>query len=167
MTHAPHMMHPLESLLPRLRARARRLSASTEEADDLTQEAALKLWQVLREGREIDALDRYAMTLLHNLARQRWRAARITEDLADDMAQSHPDAPVRMACHDLAAAIARLPPDHATLMRLVAKGETSPTALARQTGLPPGTVMSRLARARATLRRDLGLPRGAPVSELF
>lgn len=38
-------------------------------------------------------------------------------------------------------------------MTLVAEGETSPAVLAKQTGQPLGTVMSRLSRARAALKQ--------------
>lgn len=158
---------PLAALLPRLRARARRLAATPSDADDLVQEATLRLWQALQARTDIDDLDRYAMTVLHNLARQRWRRGEQTEELFEDSAQTAPDAPARMAWADLQAAIARLPSDQAILMQLVAEGETSPADLARRTGLRPGTVMSRLARARASLRIEMGLGRDAPVSELY
>ena len=42
-------------------------------------------------------------------------------------------------------------------MHLVMAGETSPQALATRLGLPKGTVMSRLARARASLRKVMAL----------
>ena len=48
--------------------------------------------------------------------------------------------------------ITHLPPQQARLMALVAEGETSPAVLAKQTGQPVGTVMSRLSRARAALK---------------
>ncbi|TMM54858.1 RNA polymerase sigma factor [Sulfitobacter sabulilitoris] len=163
----PDIPDPLLRLIPRIRARAARLTSSSADADDLAQDALIKLWQITRRGQRIEALDRYAMTVLHNLARQRWRQARQMEELGEDDATCAPDAPVRMACADLAAAIDRLPRDQARLMHCVAAGETSPAALARATGVPPGTVMSRLSRARTALRADLGLGRGAPVSDLF
>lgn len=58
-------------------------------------------------------------------------------------------------------------PEQAVLIGLVAQGETSPKDLARRMGLPKGTVMSRLAHARAQLRNDMGLERQAPVSSLI
>ncbi|MFD2738713.1 RNA polymerase sigma factor [Sulfitobacter aestuarii] len=157
----------LTELWPRLTRRARRLSRSREEAEDLAQEAVLRLCQALRGGAQITAPDRYAMILLHNLARQRWRQRRETESYEDDMIGTQPEAPGRIACAELQAAILRLPEDQAALMSLVAAGETSPKQLAAQVGVPKGTIMSRLARARASLRRDLGLLQDSPVSELL
>jgi len=158
---------PIAPLLPRLHARARRLTRSPDDAEDLTQETALRLCQALARTDEINTPDAYAMTVLHNLARQRWRQRKPTEALEDDMALTAPAAPARIACAELRAAIARLPKDQSDLMNMVIAGESSPNRLAALTGVPKGTVMSRLARARRTLRSDMGLADGAPVSELF
>ena len=158
----PHSAHWV-----RLRTRARRLSNSVEEAEDLLQETAMRLMQTLRDGTVNDATDRYAMITLHNLARQGWRQRRETEELEEKMALTPPAAPARLACADLREAINRLPPDQQRLMRLVQDGESSPRALAAQTGLPLGTVMSRLARARARLREEMGLGADASVRELM
>ena len=148
---------PFETLLPKLQRRARRLSRTTPDAEDMAQETALRLWQVLNTRQEIEAPERYAMTTLHNLARETWRARRVTEELSDEHAATVPQAPARIACAELRAAIERLPPDQAALMRLVMRGETSPEVLATYLGVPKGTVMSRLGRARVTLRGEIGL----------
>ena len=52
-------------------------------------------------------------------------------------------------------------------MQLVLEGEVSPRAIAMRLDLPVGAVMSRLARARAKLRAQIGLEADAPVSELL
>tara|TARA_R110002074_G_scaffold249783_5_gene421630 strand:+ start:1394 stop:2011 length:618 start_codon:yes stop_codon:yes gene_type:complete len=158
---------PVSDIMPRLRARARRLCRTHDEAEDLAQETALRLWQALRREEGIKAPDRYAMITLHNLARSRWRARHETEELADDMAHTAPAAPARLACAELRAAIARLPADQADLMLQVLAGESSPQALAARRGVPVGTIMSRLARARARLRVDMGLEGQASVVELL
>lgn len=146
-----------ETLLPRLKLRARRLCRTEDEAQDLAQETALRLWQVLGSTQEIENPDRYAMIMLHNLARGRWRSRRETEELDDDMAQTAPAAPARIACAEARAAIARLPEAQVCVMVQLLAGESSPQVIARETGLPLGTVMSRLARARARLRVELGV----------
>ena len=147
----------ISDILPKLLRRARRLARTQEEAEDMAQETALRLCQALTTRETIDAPERYAMIMLHNLARQRWRSRRPTEELTEDMAQAAPLAPARIACTELQAAIERLPPDQAALMRLVMLGETSPQVLAQRVGVPKGTVMSRLGRARARLREEIGL----------
>jgi len=148
---------PLEDLLPKLLRRALRLTRTRSDAEDMVQETVLRLWQLLRQENDIDAPERYAMTMLHNLARQRWRRRQVTEELTEDMAKAAPLAPARIACAELQAAIERLPDSQAVLMRLVMMGETSPQVLADRVGVPVGTVMSRLGRARVTLRGEMAL----------
>ena len=147
----------IAALMPKLMRRARRLARSRDEAEDMAQDCALRLWQVLRAEGSVLAPERYAMIMLHNLARQRWRSRRVTEALTEEMLQAAPLAPARIACAELQSAIDRLPEDQAALMRLVMAGETSPQVLAARVGVPKGTVMSRLGRARARLRREIGL----------
>lgn len=167
MTHLVPTPDPINALIPRLRARARRLTGSAEEAEDIAQEIALRLWELQKDEADIAAPDRYAMVMLHNLVRARWRRRRPTEELSEGLLQTAPAAPARIACAELRAAIARLPRNQARLMVLVMQGESSPLVLAERLRLPPGTVMSRLARARAALRQEMGLTRKASVVELM
>lgn len=146
---------PFDRLLPRLRRRARRLCRTEEDAQDLCQEATLRLWQKLNGAAPIDDPERYAMVTLHNLARGRWRARREVQEYEDDMAQIAPAAPARLACAEVRAAIDRLPAPQQVVMHALLAGETSPQRIAQHTGVPLGTVMSRLARARARLRKEL------------
>ncbi|MEM8655074.1 MAG: sigma-70 family RNA polymerase sigma factor [Pseudomonadota bacterium] len=144
----------LVPLIPVLSARARRLARSRAEAEDLVQDTLLSLCQRLREGSEIEDLTAYAMRTLSNRARRGWRI-QSTDELEEDHALTQPDALLRLDCADTLAAIEKLPKAQRQLMALVVAGETSPRALASTTGLPLGTVMSRLARARAKLRLQL------------
>ncbi len=157
-THfAPQSTHGtsrLVTLIPMLTRRARKLARSRSEAEDLVQDTLLSLCQRLREGAQIDDLHAYAMRSLSNRARRGWRQSP-TEELGENDAQILPDAMLRLDCADTLAAIERLAPPQRQLMDLVVAGETSPRALANATGLPLGTVMSRLARARARLRISL------------
>lgn len=155
----PHLwamsnIHPLVPLIPMLTRRARRLSTNRSEAEDLVQDTLLKLCQRLRRGRAVDDLPAYAMRTLQNEARRGWRRVG-TEELQDDDALTQPDALLRLDCADALAAVAALPQPQRRLLELVIAGETSPRAIATATGLPLGTVMSRLARARAKLRLAL------------
>ncbi len=163
--------HPADetftAILAMLHRRARQLVPSAEQAADLAQDTALKLWQKQCNGAVPDDPVAYAMTALRNRARSHWRAHRPWQELHEDMAVTLPDATCRIACAQLRAALTRLPKSQRELMQLVASGETSPAALARLTDQPLGTVMSRLARARATLRGDMGLKPAAPVKSLY
>lgn len=146
---------PLTRLIPMLTRRARRLTRSHSAADDLVQETLLRLIQRARRGGPIDDLPAYAMRTLTNQARMSWRRASETEELEEDHATVQPEAPMRLDCADALRVIETLPRDQADLMRLVAGGESSPARLAKLTGVPQGTVMSRLSRARARLRQEL------------
>lgn len=167
MTHDPHPTPDYPDLARALRRRAQRLGASASDAEDLAQETLLRLMlHIRRQG--IAMPRRYAMTILHNLLRARWRQAAQTAPLSEaDAPCTAPAAQSRLAVAEVTRAIAALPQDQGQIMVLILQGEVSPRAIADQLGLPPGTVMSRLARARARLRRDIGLARGETVSQLL
>ena len=169
MTHAPDPDPDPDfaQILTLLHRRARRLRSCPHEAADLAQDTALRLLQHCRTGAQIRDPRAYALGALHNMARSQWRSRRSWVELQDDMATTLPDAPRRIACAQLCDAIADLPPEQARLIALVAAGETSPARLARITGQPPGTVMSRLARARATMRRRMGMGKSTPTCTLY
>lgn len=159
--------HDLNALLPRLKARARRLTGDMIEAEDLAQETALRLWQTLEKGVQIEDPERYAMTTLRHLSASRWRSRTQVEELQEDTLSTAPDAPARLVCSDVTAAITRLPADQQHLMTRIYDGQTSPKDLAAETGLPLGTIMSRLARARVALRDEVGLEAGEKVEALL
>jgi RNA polymerase sigma-70 factor (ECF subfamily) len=146
---------------------ARRLAASEAEAQDLAQETLLRLWRRRAQVEAVDDLRAYARAAMRNLFRQGLRRAPhlpLEEEYGPSI---EPEVFALLALADLRGAIARLPADQAGLIALVMAGETSPAALAGQTGCPVNTVMSRLARARATLRRDMDMAPGAPVASLL
>lgn len=148
----------LVDLIPILQRRARRLLRCPVAAEDLVQEVLLRLVQKLKAGHEIDNLAAYAMRALHNQARMGWRGAAAFEPLQEGDASCAPVAMLRLECGDVLRAIAQLPPEQAALMRMICEGETSPAVMARRARVPVGTVMSRLARARARLRVALDVP---------
>ena len=151
----PNQRSRLPALMPVLQRRARRLAGNPSDAEDLVQETLMRLVKKLNEGHAIDDLPAYAMRTLHNQARMLWRRAPAPEELGEDDASIEPVAMERLECADTLAAIDLLPETQCALMRMVSAGETSPATLAKRTGLPLGTVMSRLARARARLRAAL------------
>lgn len=157
----------LTALVPILNRAARRIADTPDDAQDLTQEVLLKLWLRLNHGENITNLRGYALTALRNEMRQALRERRETGTLDDADTGTAPDVFACLALSETRVMIDKLPPDQAELMKFVLAGETSPAVLARQTGWPLGTVMSRLARARAQLRRDMGLDPGAPVEALL
>jgi len=159
--------HDLSRHLPAMTRLALRLTRDRDKADDLVQEASLNIWAHLARGHQIDDLRPYAMATVRNIARSGARRARDMVELREDTVAVSPDAPRHLACAEIRAAIERLPAAQAELLGMVAAGEASPAALARATGCKPGTVMSRLSRARAALRRDMGLGPDMSVTELY
>ncbi|MRU14018.1 sigma-70 family RNA polymerase sigma factor [Roseovarius sp. A21] len=157
----------LTALMPVLTRAALRIADTPDEAQDLTQEVLLKLWLRINRGEEITNLRGYALAALRNQMRQGLRDRKDTDELDEDNTGTAPDVFACLALSETRAMIDKLPPDQAQLMKFVLAGESSPAALARQTGWPLGTVMSRLSRARAQLRRDMGLSPDAPVKALL
>lgn len=167
MPCSPDLPGDLAGLQSDLLRVARHLTGNADQAQDLSQETLLKIWTRQQQGEDIDNLRAYAMTTLRNTYRQYLRTHLSGTELTEDMLVTDPDAFASLALQELDCAIARLPREQARLIRLVAAGETSPADLARRMGLPSGTVMSRLARARAQLRTEMGLGRSAPVADLI
>ena len=157
----------LSDLTPDLMRLARHLTGQKDQAQDLCQETLLRLWRRREEADEIENLRAYARTTLRNLYRQSLRDAVPMTELNEVHMIIDPPVFATLALHDLAVAIDHLPATQARLIRLVAAGETSPQALAERTGLCLGTVMSRLARARAQLRIEMGISARAPVCSLY
>jgi RNA polymerase sigma-70 factor (ECF subfamily) len=156
----------LTALALRLRRRARQLGTQPTDAEDLTQETLLRLMQRMAR-QDVEEPEHYAMIILQNLIRADWRARVETTELEEDSASTLPVGDSRLAVADLRAAIAKLPAEQAEVMGLVLQGEFSPQVIAQHLSLPVGTVMSRLARARAKLREHIGLEAGTPVAELL
>jgi RNA polymerase sigma-70 factor (ECF subfamily) len=161
-------------LLPELRRSARRLSRSAEDADDLVQETLLRVWARMAmtaqggsDAAPVSDLRAYAFATLRNRAKRRSPSHLSDEALVETLAAPPDTAPAHLAMRDALAALDALPSDQARLLRMRALEGRSYAEIAARTGLPLGTVTSRLARGRAALRAKLGLPRGASVSDLF
>ena len=151
--------------LPRLRRYARALTGDAARADDLVQDtleralAKLDLWQ---PGSNLRA---WLFTLMHNLFVNQIRVRRPQETAMEDAL----DEPVSggqmeaLAARDLHAALLRLPEDQRAVILLVGLEQFSYAEAAQVLGVPAGTVMSRLARARERMRHMLA---GAPAVQL-
>ena len=153
----------LVDLIPRLRRYARALVGDRTSADDLVQDTLERAWTKLHLYRRGTDLRAWLFTVMHNVHVNRIRATRATDPLEDDMPelaqpQREPDA---LLVRDLDRAIARLPADQRAVLLLVTLEEMSYEDVARTLGIPIGTVMSRLSRAREKLRAMMA---GQPVS---
>jgi RNA polymerase sigma-70 factor (ECF subfamily) len=144
----------LVDLIPRLRRYARALVGDRTTADDLVQDTLERAWAKLHLYRRGTDLRAWLFTVMHNVHVNRVRAARPTDLLEDEMPElaqraSQGDA---LLVRDLDRAIARLPVDQRSVLLLVTLEEMSYEEVALALGVPIGTVMSRLSRAREKLR---------------
>jgi RNA polymerase sigma factor (sigma-70 family) len=144
----------LVELIPRLRRYARALVGDRATADDLVQDTLERAWAKLHLYRRGTDLRAWLFTVMHNVHVNRVRAARPTDMLEDEMPElaqraSQGDA---LLVRDLDRAIARLPAEQSAVLLLVTLEEMSYDEVARALGIPIGTVMSRLSRAREKLR---------------
>lgn len=157
--------HSLVGHIPDLRRYARSLTGDAWAADDLVQdtlERACQRWQLWTAGSDLRA---WLFTLMHNLfvdgARRAVRQQVAQRVDVDELAHELP-APggVPDQALDLQRCLQRLPPEQREVLLLVALQDLGYEEAARITGVPIGTVMSRLSRARARLR---DLMDGKPV----
>lgn len=150
--------------IPALRRFARALLRDTDAADDLVQDCltrAISRWHLRQES---GALRPWLFTILYNLfvsgrraLRRRGGPAVRVEDW--DRILPYVDGgrfvEQQLAWRDLMAGLESLPPEQRALVLLVGVEDLSYEDAARITGVPSGTVMSRLSRARDRLRRHL------------
>jgi RNA polymerase sigma factor (sigma-70 family) len=144
----------LVELIPRLRRYARALVGERSGADDLVQDTLERAWTKLHLYRRGTDLRAWLFTVMHNVHVNRVRAERVNDPLGDEMPElaqrgTQPDA---LIVRDLDRAVARLPADQRAVLLLVTLEDMSYEEVARTLGIPIGTVMSRLSRAREKLR---------------
>ena len=143
----------LIELIPRLRRYARALVGERAGADDLVQDTLERAWAKLHLYRRGTDLRAWLFTVMHNVHVNRVRATRLVDPLQDEMPELTQRAQTdALELRDLDRAIARLPADQRAVLLLVTLEEMSYDEVARTLGIPIGTVMSRLSRAREKLR---------------
>ena len=153
--------HRLTEHIQALRRYATALVGSHADADDLVQETLKRALVYIDGDRRIDNLRAYLFTMLHNvridMVKKHARAGRSVpmEDVALVSEMASPAH--RMACHQVLRAMQELTEEHRQVLLLVGVEEMSYRETAEILGLPIGTVMSRLNRARAALRDVLDL----------
>jgi len=144
--------------LPRLRIRARRLCSQESDAFDLVQDTAARALAYearFEPGTNLYAwLERMLVNLFVSRYRKSSRERRALTGLADDPCSwLHPDAPPAMASLGPQAqgVLSELSEPFRRVVELVDLSEFSYEDAANTLGVPIGTVMSRLHRARRLL----------------
>lgn len=149
---------PLIDQIPALRRYARALTGDAWAADDLVQdtlERACVKWRLWLAGSDLRA---WLFTLMHNLyvsqLRRRLRQGELARPLDLAALDQEPAAPASGAdsAIDLQRCLLRLPEEQRVVLLLVTLEDLSYAQVAGITGVPVGTVMSRLSRARSRLQ---------------
>jgi len=156
---------------PRLVGLCRRLTGSSDAAEDLAQETLLEAWRLLDRLHEREGLrpwlDAIARNVFHRWARAygRERAHLAPEPLANDPREAtfallvEDDSSAQVERAEVAALLARalapLPDETRALTLASVVAETPAADLARTFGLSEGAVRVRLYRGRQALRRAL------------
>ncbi|HEY4893509.1 MAG TPA: sigma-70 family RNA polymerase sigma factor [Reyranella sp.] len=146
----------LEPLIPALRRYAYALLRNHAAADDLVQdtlERALSHWTSRRPDGELRA---WLFSILRNLHIDAYRQARRrgaeVEIDEDDHRETATRQETALEARDVLAALDQLPEEQKSLLLLIGVEDFSYEEAARIVGVPIGTVMSRLSRARQRLR---------------
>ena len=144
--------------LPRLRRYAIALAGNVSTADDLVQDCLERAWKnrsALKDERTVLA---WLRTILHNVNIDRVRLRRrrpeesegldaVSDTLSNPAASDAPGPSM-----DVVRAMNRLTVEHRQVLLLIGLEGLSYREVAGELGVPIGTVMSRLARARERLR---------------
>lgn len=129
------------------------LTGSALEADELTQEAMVRVYERWDRVRQMDSPQGYLFRTALNLhrSRVRWLASRARQII---QATPSPDpAEVVQSRDSLSRALASLPTGQRAAVVLVEWLGMEPQEAATALGIEPGSVRARLSRAKAALRR--------------
>lgn len=153
-----------DHFVPRLESYLMRLGATPSGAEEIAQDVMMTVW---RKAELFDPAKSSPATWLYRIARNR-RIDAVRRDRLDYLDPSEPeflsvpddseiDTAVDLQQREdkLREAIATLPEDQLKLVRLAFFESLSHSAIAERTGLPLGTVKSRIRLAFARLRRTL------------
>ncbi len=147
----------LKDCLPDLWRYAYSLTRDRALADDLTQDCAERALRKQSLWKQEGALKPWLMKMLLNIYRNQLRTTSRRPQLVpmDDL-NYDPAAPEaleqKLALSQTASAMQKLPDDQREALLLVVLGGVSYKQAADALGIPLGTLMSRLGRARAKLR---------------
>ncbi len=151
---------------------ALRIVRCHEVADDVSQEAFVRAWRSLDRFDTARPFGPWVCRIAANLALNHVRSPRGREEtLPEEQAEPRSEAadPLESLLDDegrrvLDEALSELPAEQRAVFVLRAFEELSYAEIAETLGLQPGTVMSRLFRARDRLARALGPYLGLPAS---
>ena len=154
------MLYQVEPLIPALRRYSRALVRNAAAADDLVQDCLERAVSHWHQRRDNDPR-RWLFAILHNLAISQFRqsASRgkhvtIDETNENEFGRSATQEQ-KLMYHDVLDKLAKLPDDQRAVLLLIAVEDLSYADAAKVLGIPIGTVMSRLSRARERLQQEI------------
>jgi len=144
-------------LLGPLRRYARSLTRSDAQAEDLVHDAIVRAYEKQDTYRRDGSLRTWLFSIVHNLFIDEWRRKNAeTRHNEGELAREGEDAFVdpdsRLRLKQILGLFLELPDEQRAALHLVAVEEMSYQDAAASLGVPVGTLMSRLSRARAALR---------------
>lgn len=154
---------PIVDHIPALRRYAKVLTGDAWAADDLVQdtlERACSKWQLWLAGSNLRA---WLFTVMHNLFMNQLRQTKlqaVDKQVSIDDVSNELIAPAtaRDVGVDLQRCLLRLPAEQREVLLLVSLEDLTYAEVAKITGTPIGTVMSRLSRARSRLQELMDSP---------
>lgn len=148
--------------LPRLRMFAYSLTGSRDLGDELVQETCERALLRIDQWRRGTSLLSWMFRIAQNIWLDRVRAVKVRGEVVDlEIVEAMPgsdgreEVDLHLTLEAVDAAMAKLPPEQRAIVALVCIEGVSYKEAAEITGVPIGTVMSRLARARQTLHAIL------------
>lgn len=145
------------ALLPRLRRFAYALTGNWPDADDLVQETCVRAINALDQWDPGTRLDSWMYRIAQNLRRNSVRNNRLQRSHLQLLGDSSREASTghlpteRLRLREVSAAMKQLPAEQRAVMLLVAVEGYGYREAGDILGLSPGTIASRLSRARTTI----------------
>ncbi len=157
----------LMALAPNLRAFARSLCGSPDQADDLVQETLIKAWKHQDSFAQGSNLKAWLFTILRNvfLSERRKRKFEVSDpdgSMAEQLSVKGEQAG-RMDMVDFTKALAKLPAEQREALILIGAEGFSYEDAALMCGCAVGTIKSRVNRARARLAELTGITDGSEI----
>lgn len=153
----------IERQIPHLRRYAFALTRDRDAADDLVQDSLERALRKRHLWRRRSGIRNWLFRIVYRQCIDHFRRRRLETvpadtDVVDDALVQPADQEWRADCHKVSEALDRLPPEQRAVILLVALEGLHYDEVAEITGVPIGTVRSRLSRARESLRqfRDMG-----------
>ncbi len=158
MTEMPGTLELMESCIPALRRYASALLRDRQDVDDLVHDCLVRALDQMHTRREDADIRAWLFSIMHNLFVSRLRKKRVRghivpiEDMSDAVLGVRAVQEDHVHTRDVIRVLGRLPEEQRSVLLLVTVEDLSYAQVAQVLGIPIGTVMSRLSRARDRLR---------------